>query len=68
VEGVEVEVMGEVQVKTAKGWTEPLKPLRKKILKVEGMEIPANPLEVELKAYRRLGRMDRVQKILEVMP
>jgi len=68
VEGVEVEVMGELQIKTAKGWTKPLKPSQKKILKTEGMKIPANPLEIELKAYRSLGRMDRVQKILEVMP
>jgi len=68
VEGVEVEVMGALQIKTAKAWTKPLKPWRKRILKTEGIEIPVNPLEIELRAYRRLGRMDRVRKILEVMP
>jgi len=68
VEGVEVEVMGDVQIRTERAWAKPLSPWRKKILKTEGMEIPVTPLDVELEAYRRLGRMDRVQKILEVMP
>lgn len=68
IEGLEVEVIGSLRVKTSEGeWTRSFKPKHKVVLKFEDMRIPASPLEVELKAYEILGRMERVQKIREAL-
>jgi len=68
IEGLEVEVIGDFQAKTSEGkWTESFKPKRKTILLLEEMKIPASPLDVELKAYEILGRMEKVQKIREIL-
>lgn len=66
--GLEVEVIGDLQAKTSEGkWTESFKPKRKTTLSLEEMKIPASPLDVELKAYEILGRVEKVQKIRETL-
>jgi len=68
IEGLEVEVIGDLQAKTnQREWTERFKPRRKAILKLEDMKIPALTLEAELKAYQALGRVEQVQKIKEAL-
>ena len=68
IEGLEVEVIGDIQAKTSEGeWTKQFRPKRKITLNLKNMKIPASPLEVELKAYKILERTERVQKIEEVL-
>jgi len=68
IEGIEVEVIGDLQSRTPDGkWTTQFRPKRKTTLKLEELKIPASPLEVELEAYKMLGRRDRVQKISEAL-
>jgi len=68
IEDLEVELIGNFRAKTSKGeWAKSFKPKHKVILKMEDMKIPASPLEVELKAYEILGRVERVQNIRETL-
>jgi hypothetical protein len=64
IEQVEVEVIGEPRIKTTNGgWAQFFVPKHRQIRNLEGMRIPLILLEDELKAYERLGRKDKVQKI-----
>lgn len=64
IEGVEVEVIGEPRMKTTNGgWTQPFVPKRRQLRNLQGMRIPLTLLEDQLKAYERLGRKDKVQRI-----
>ena len=66
IKGVNVEVMGELEIKRPKGvWYK--KPLIKKIIKVDEIRVPVNPLEEELAGYKASERVKKVGKIKEAL-
>ncbi|MDY6764647.1 MAG: hypothetical protein SV377_03020 [Halobacteria archaeon] len=69
INGIEVEVMGDVQKRLEGGEWEPVIDVNehKKVVDVEGMEVPVLSLEYEYKAYKRLGRDGRAEMIKEVL-
>ncbi len=69
IEGVKVEIMGDVQMRHENGtWEQPLDiTAYKRIVEVEGMQIPVLPLEYEYKAYLKLGRFERVELLKKVL-
>lgn len=63
VDGVTVEIMGDIRKRLEDGtWEEPVD-LRahREHVRVEGMAVPVLSLEYEREAYRKLGRMDRAR-------
>ncbi len=61
VDGVTVEVMGDIQKKCDDGsWDDPVDLDRhKRVVHVEGINVPVLSLEYECQAYKRLGRTDK---------
>lgn len=61
IDGVKVEIMGDVQKRSANGTREPPVDLNrhKRIVKIEGMKVPVLSLEYEYQAYLKLGRKDK---------
>lgn len=63
-EGVVVEIMGDVQKFYDGKWEEPIDIDRhKKYLTFEGIEVPVLDLSYEAKAYRRYGRLKRAEEL-----
>jgi hypothetical protein len=62
IDGVEVEIMGDLQTREPDGdWSAPVDVhAHCTWIEVEGVPIPVMPLEHELEAYRRLGRIEKV--------
>jgi len=68
IEGLEVEVIGNLRVKTSEGrWIRLHKPEQKAVLKLEDLVIPVSPLEEEIRAYEIFGRTRTVEKIREAI-
>ena len=66
-EGVQVEIMGDVQKRCGDGtWEAPVNVGRhKQLIEVEGVQVPVLSLEYEREAYSLLGRSDKV-RLLEL--
>ncbi len=66
IDGIQVEVMGDVQKRCADGSWEnaPDLPRHKRVVRVGSMQVPVMSLEYERQAYRKLGRMEKAE-ILE---
>lgn len=66
IDGVKVEIMGDVQKRLPDGgWEEPVDVEKhRKFIQVEGMRVPVLKLEYEYRAYLILGRKERAE-ILE---
>ena len=65
-EGVLVEIMGAVQKFYDDRWEDPIDINRhRKVVKLEGMEIPVLNLGYEAEAYRRFGRVEMAEKLRE---
>ena len=62
IDGVEVEIMGDIQKRMPDGsWEEPVDIDRHKtFVEVDGIRIPILMLEYEYEAYKHLGRSDKV--------
>jgi len=62
VDGVTVEVMGEVQTRSSDGtWTDPVDvSANRRFVRFKGLSVPVMSLEHEVQAYARLGRVRRV--------
>lgn len=63
INGIKVEVAGELQKFINEKWTKPQIPKERKLIKVNGFGVPIIPLERELEAYRELGRKEKAKKI-----
>ncbi|MDK2914184.1 MAG: hypothetical protein PWQ79_1099 [Thermococcaceae archaeon] len=60
IDGVRVEIMGDIQKKVNDKWEEPVDVKRyRRFVEVEGMKIPVLDLEYEYQAYLKLGRVDK---------
>ena len=61
IDGVEVEIMGDIQKKRDDGsWDDPVDlDHHKRVVEIEGIRVPVLSLEYESRAYKRLGRMDK---------
>ena len=64
-DGIKVEIMGNVQKRLEDGsWEEPADLNRyKRIVEIEGMRVPVLSLEYEYQAYVKLGRADKVEML-----
>jgi hypothetical protein len=61
IEGIVVEIMGDLQKRREDGTWEPAVDLekQKRFIHVEGLDIPVLSLAYEAEAYRKLGRHER---------
>ncbi|WP_456398001.1 nucleotidyltransferase domain-containing protein [Palaeococcus sp. (in: euryarchaeotes)] len=65
IEGVKVEIMGDIQKKVNDEWEPPVDITKyKRFVQIEGMKIPVLSLEYEYQAYLKLGRIEKA-KILK---
>lgn len=69
IDGIKVELMGDIQKQLADGsWEEPVDLERhKRFVEVEGMQIPVLSLEYEYEAYLKLGRFERAHMLKDVL-
>lgn len=69
IEGVSVEVMGDVQKRRADGsWESPVDvESHREMIEWEGFEVPVLSLSYEAAAYERLGRTERAELLREVI-
>ncbi len=66
IHGILVELMGAVQKYYDGSWEDPIDiDMHKKIVSVEGMDIPVLELAYESLAYRRFGRVEMAEKLRE---
>lgn len=65
IEGIKVEIMGDIQKRLIDGtWENPVDLERyKRIVEVEGMQVPVLFLEYEYQAYLKLGRIDKAEML-----
>lgn len=65
IDGVKVEIMGELQKRLADGtWEEPVKvETFREWLAFDGLEVPVMSLEYEVQAYYRMGRNERADML-----
>jgi len=64
IEGVKVEIMGDIQKKVNDEWEPPVDINRyKRFVQIEGMEIPVLDLEYEYQAYLKLGRVEKAKML-----
>jgi len=69
IDGIEVELMGDIQKRLEGGsWEESVDlEHHKRIVEVEGMYIPVLSLEYEYQAYLKMGRLERAQMLKELI-
>ena len=65
IEGIKVEIMGDIQKRLIDGiWENPVDLEQyKRIVEVEGMQVPVLFLEYEYQAYLKLGRIDKAEML-----
>ena len=65
IDGIKVEIMGDIQKQLADGsWENPVNlKHHKKVLEIEGMQIPVLSLEYEYQAYMNLGRIEKAEML-----
>jgi len=67
IDGVKVEIIGDVETRRAdQSWERGWDLARyKRVVEVEGMQVPVLSLECEYEAYQRLGRTEKVELLRE---
>jgi len=65
IEGIKVEIMGDIQKRLIDGiWENPVDLEQyKRIVEVEGMQVPVLSLEYEYQAYLKLGRIGKAEML-----
>ena len=65
INGIKVEIMGDIQKSLEDGsWENPVDlKYHKRVVEVEGMQVPVLSLEYEYQAYLKLGRMDKAEML-----
>lgn len=63
IDGIKVEIMGDIQKQLEDGsWENPVDLERhKRVIEVEGMQVPVLSLEYEYQAYLKLGRIEKAE-------
>ena len=63
IDGIKVEIMGDIQKRLEDGsWENPVDLERhKRVIEVEGMQVPVLSLEYEYQAYLKLGRIEKAE-------
>ena len=65
IDGIEVEIMGDVQKRSEESWEAVDLNEYKRFVEVEGMRIPVLSLEYEYQAYLKLGRLEKAKLLKE---
>ena len=65
IDGIKVEIMGDIQKRLEDGTWENSVDLKhhKKVVEIEGMQVPVLSLEYEYQAYLKLGRINKAEKL-----
>lgn len=65
IDGIEIEIMGDIQKRLADGvWEEPVDLKQyKRIVEIEGVQVPVLSLEYEYQAYLKLGRIEKAKML-----
>jgi hypothetical protein len=65
IEGIKVDIMGDVEKRLADGtWDDPVDLTRhKRMVEVDGMQVPVLSLEYEHQAYLKLGRTEKAEML-----
>ncbi len=65
IDGVKVEIMGDIQKRLEDGgWESPVDlKLHKRVIEIEGMRVPVLSLEYEHQAYLKLGRVKKAEML-----
>ncbi len=64
IDGIRVEIMGDIQKKVNDEWEPPADISRyKRFVQIEGMQIPVLDLEYEYQAYLKLGRVEKAEML-----
>jgi len=65
IDGIKVEIMGDIQKWLADGsWENPVNlKHHKKVVEIKGMQIPVLSLEYEYQAYMNLGRIEKAEML-----
>ncbi len=64
IDGIEVEIMGDIQKKVGNQWETPVDIKRyRHFVEIEGMRIPVLDLEYEYQAYLKLGRIEKAEML-----
>lgn len=65
IDGIEVEIMGDIQKKGAEGiWEEIVDPANyRKMVEIDGLLVPVLSLEYEYQAYLKFGRTERAKML-----
>lgn len=65
INGIKVEIMGDIQKRDAEGvWDRPVDLSEyREYVEIEGMHIPVLSLAYEYEAYRKLGRVEKAEKL-----
>jgi len=64
IDGIKVEIMGDIQKKVNDEWEPPVDINRyKRFVQIEGMKIPVLSLEYEYQAYLKLGRVEKAKML-----
>ncbi|NJE08637.1 hypothetical protein E3E31_08910 [Thermococcus sp. M39] len=64
IDGIKVEIMGDIQKKVNDEWEPPVDINRyKRFVQIEGMKIPVLDLEYEYQAYLKLGRVEKAKML-----
>lgn len=66
IDGIKVELMGNLQKRIGEQWEEPVKVGQYRCwIEKEGMQIPVLSLEYEYQAYLKLGRTEKAERLRE---
>lgn len=65
IDGIKVEIMGDIQKRLEDGsWEDPVDlKQHRRVVEIQGMQIPVLSLEYEYQAYLRLGRIDKAEML-----
>jgi hypothetical protein len=65
IDGIEVEIMGDIQKRLEDGsWESPVDlNSHRRFVNFEGMQVPVLSLEYEAQAYQKMGRLERAEML-----
>jgi predicted nucleotidyltransferase len=67
IDDIKIEVMENLQNRIKNKWVRTNDLSKRKFIKFEGIELPVIPLEEEYRVYKKLGRIERANKIKKLI-